>query len=258
MAISRTLIPVVVIAVVLFVLPSRAVAGAECEYSEEDILRALTKLVERNTMEQSGAGPIGCELWRGLRHGTGWYLGSKFVGGRTPTDPKIAAAQSKRREKLTKVCEPAMQDGPDEAKTVCFALLMRTHSLQMGTHSALESLESFDCGLPLGRLIGFKSSSPLARHVESQWNQEGTAWCGPQGCHCEKFPRALPKNKKRTRRRERLIRNQRLRVLSAISWVGDASSLTWIKDVALRSHDQAIRERADVVLKNLRTQHVSD
>ncbi len=248
---QRSLSLTIVTGVLLFVLPSQARAGAECNFNTKDLLRALGKLVKHDKMDSSGAGPIGCTLWGRLRHGTGWYLGSKFMGGRQPETPATKDVNKKERAALTRVCEPAMESGSDRAKAVCYALVMGTRSIAIGTHSALDSDSGFACGLPLGRLAGFAKSSPLARHAESQWDQEATSWCGPQGCHCESFPRALPNNKRRARRRARMSKKQRLRVLSALSWVGDSASLTWLTNVAQNDQDKDVRKRAGIVLATL-------
>lgn len=160
---------------------------------------------------------------------------------------------SEEGKKIAKLCAPAFA-GPKRklAKELCVALLADVGVVEIAGKRTLDlGNEIYECGFPL-KQMPYLPSSDAARSAEAQWDQDKMTFCGFGGCDCHRAPKAKP-SKRRMRYRNKFLKDHKFDVLNALSWVGDAKSITWLSEVAIKDADSEIRERAEKVLEILRS-----
>jgi hypothetical protein len=237
----------VVALALLLLVESTAHAGADCEPGEGWSL--LGKLA-RGKISAADLGPgnndvdlclLGPRSYTPSQHH--WYR--KW--------PKVKAhATSEDGKKIAKLCAPAFA-APKRtlAKELCVALLAGEGVGEIAGQRTLELGRTiYSCGFPIKHLAGLRGAE-VAREAEGQWDQDEQTFCGYGGCSCQRAPKATSKPK-RMRRRAAFLRDHKLDVLNALSYVGDAESISWLETVASKDADTKVRERAEKVLALLR------
>jgi len=218
-------------------------AGADCEPQQgwkllETLANGKTSASSlgpgNNDVDLCLLGPRSLAPWQ--KH---WYR-------KGPKAAKADLGADARR--LKKLCLPAMSANNRKlAKELCVVLLAADGVGEIaGKQTLAIGNEIFACGFPLKHIAGLRGSDS-ARAAEAQWNQDYNTYCGYGGCSCNRAPKLSAKKRKK-RRRAKFLQEHKLDILNALSYVGDADSITWIQNVAAKDDDPKVQERAAKVL----------
>jgi hypothetical protein len=229
-----------------FLSPSAAHAGVECEEGEGWAL--LKKLANgkvsdkelgdgNNSVDLCLLGPRSWEYWR-----VNWH--------RTGKTPIGVAGAGEEKDKIQKICAPAFRrDDRKRARRLCIPLLVYYGVKEFEGKSLLDwGEETYECGFPLMSLPQVEAGREAAQIAERSWKSDTWTHCGYGGCACIKLPAG---KRKRALKRQEIQRGKlQLRILNALSYVGDSESVRFIREHALGGQAKVV-ERAKIVLDSL-------